>query len=300
MGSDDLDKDGSASATDERRTEHSLEDAAQCARCGYVLYGLADDQGCPECAFPVGASRQGPWLKFADPRWLRRLTIGAFIVMVTTTVVSPYHVLIYFLPNFTASWYLAMGIPILFVLDLAGYWLLSAPDPSHVGEQVSVSMRSGLRLSLLASLGVWVITVIYFYILRLGIGNEYLILVAVGILVGTVTYFFRLSVIGLIATRIPDPRCERLAGFLRFAYLVPFVVFRVFGMLGYWLYLQSTRGQVEFQLPRWCLTLTGMLLIVAWGFVVYLLVRFALLIWREYRVACSGTDQSASHSAGNS
>jgi len=146
LRSEDSNYDAPFAALDATGDEAALDDVARCARCGYLLYGLTDEQRCPECAFPAGASRQGPWLKFADPQWLRRLMIGAFIVMVTTSVLSLYHVLVFFFPAVTANWYVGICFPVLFLLDLAGYWLLSSPDPSHVGEQVSASTRSGLRL----------------------------------------------------------------------------------------------------------------------------------------------------------
>ena len=286
MSSDDLDKDGSASATGEMRTEQSLEDAAQCARCGYALYGLADDQRCPECAFPVGASRQGPWLKFADPRWLRRLTIGAFIVMVTTTLLSLYQMVAPFFPAFTAHRFIALAMPVLFVLDLAGYWLLSEPNPRKVGEQITVTMRSALRFALFVSISLFIFSTFISDMLGIGVGYPFLRLLVIENLIAVITAFLRISVIGLISARIPDARCKTLANALRIGFIIPFAMLQAIGLLLFWQYLAMfAGGSVEIEIPLWCRPVAGFLTFIAWLFLTYLFIRFARLLRREYRVA---------------
>ena len=53
--------------------------ALKCAACGYDLRGLPDDGRCPECGAAVAESRQAVSLFRADPRWLRRLELGAWL-----------------------------------------------------------------------------------------------------------------------------------------------------------------------------------------------------------------------------
>lgn len=48
-----------------------------CFRCGYNLRGLAVDGRCPECGVTVRLSQAGRHLAASDPRWRRRLQLGA-------------------------------------------------------------------------------------------------------------------------------------------------------------------------------------------------------------------------------
>ena len=276
------------------------QDATRCARCGYLLFGLADEQRCPECGFSVGASRQGPWLKFADPTWLRRLLIGAMIVMVTTTMLSIYYVAGYFFPTYLSNEYLSLCLAILFVLDLSGYWLLSEPDPSRVGEQGALGTRSALRISLFASFGVFLVSIVYQDVLQLGLNERYLLILVVGTLVSTITLFVRFSVIGMVSQRIPDARCARLASSMRVVYVISYAMFRVLGLLEFWWYLRFMRGATGFELPSWCRPFSGLIMFVVWLALVYLLVRFARILRSEYRGVMRRSNNSFSALAGDS
>lgn len=54
-----------------------------CARCGYDIRGLGDQQVCPECATPVRLSRLGSLLAGAGEDSLQRLRFGARVLMWT-------------------------------------------------------------------------------------------------------------------------------------------------------------------------------------------------------------------------
>jgi|GEM_PF-5287523 len=285
LRSEDSNYDAPGSALDTPGDEAALVDADRCARCGYLLYGLADEQRCPECAFPVGASRQGPWLKFADPTWLRRIVIGAMVVAFTTAVMSATP-LIWQLP-FTAwqhAW-LSFGLSIIYIFDLAGYWLLTDPDPSGVGDAVGINVRKALRLFLLISFGVFVIAVIDRHILGSPSDTRVLAIWSVGEVVGFVAWIFRFGVLRRLAGRIPDIRCARLAGALRYGYVIPSTCFDVLMIFQYWQYLRLMTIGTMIELPSWLKPGVGIALFIAWLFVVYLMVRQARLLRREYRSA---------------
>src|SRR5688572_24711285 len=68
----------------------NVEDA--CFRCGYALHGIADDQPCPECGLLAARSRQvTDELHHTRPRWLRRLSIGVWLMLlaVVAAAVAP-------------------------------------------------------------------------------------------------------------------------------------------------------------------------------------------------------------------
>jgi len=56
---------------------------APCLRCGYDLASLPLEGVCPECALPVSRSVSGDLLRFADPRWSRRVHRGLRVVFRT-------------------------------------------------------------------------------------------------------------------------------------------------------------------------------------------------------------------------
>ena len=58
----------------------------ECFRCGYALVGIADDQPCPECGLLAARSRRATdELHLARPAWLRRLSIGTWLILAAIT-----------------------------------------------------------------------------------------------------------------------------------------------------------------------------------------------------------------------
>ena len=50
-----------------------------CRRCGYNLRSLARDARCPECSFPVIRCLRRDDLGYGDPRYVRRVALGAYL-----------------------------------------------------------------------------------------------------------------------------------------------------------------------------------------------------------------------------
>ncbi len=60
----------------------SVDTTDECYRCGYVLQGIADDQPCPECGLLAQRSRRpSEELYDTHPRWLRRLSLGVWLLL---------------------------------------------------------------------------------------------------------------------------------------------------------------------------------------------------------------------------
>jgi hypothetical protein len=61
-------------------TEPMVQD--ECFRCGYDLRGIANDQPCPECGLLAERSRRvTDELHNSRPRWLRRLSLGVWLML---------------------------------------------------------------------------------------------------------------------------------------------------------------------------------------------------------------------------
>jgi hypothetical protein len=54
-----------------------------CLQCGYNLRGLDPAGRCPECGADIALSTRGDLLRFANPDWLRRVKLGADLMLAT-------------------------------------------------------------------------------------------------------------------------------------------------------------------------------------------------------------------------
>jgi hypothetical protein len=54
-----------------------------CLQCGYNLRGLDPASRCPECGADITRSTRGDLLRFANPDWLRRVKLGADLMLAT-------------------------------------------------------------------------------------------------------------------------------------------------------------------------------------------------------------------------
>jgi len=121
-----------------------------CRKCGYNLRGQLAEGICPECATPVGRALQGDYLKFADPKWLETLASGmnwilwgVVVGVITGGLVGGGVFLCMALPaNLVPFLVLPLGL-----IPLIGYWKITTPDPSGVGERDGVSARRLIRVT---------------------------------------------------------------------------------------------------------------------------------------------------------
>ncbi len=116
---------------------------------------------CPECSLPVERSIHGDELAFCHPAWVKRLETGArvtFIGLLVSIVGGfPLLILVSMLSgggigfgSMMALW--AIGQAAMSAVVVVGVWMLTAPDPGHLGDERALSARRLARWCILAQL----------------------------------------------------------------------------------------------------------------------------------------------------
>ena len=95
-------------ATEDPAPDPGVAASDDCYRCGYALRGIADEQPCPECGLVALRSRRpSDELHNTRPRWLRRISLGAGLMLVALLSVPVWPVLL----SLALDWALAPGRP---------------------------------------------------------------------------------------------------------------------------------------------------------------------------------------------
>jgi hypothetical protein len=206
-----------------------------CRRCGYNLRGLREAGRCPECGTPIGLSTHGDLLRFADPTWVEKLAQGVRWMLWGIVVSIGVGISGVCLTGITAG-----GPAIQEVLGLLGSlvavygaWLLTAPDPSRIGEDRYVTARKVVRFGLIIGLlnqgimiGIEASPTVSKYV------AIFLVIPAILCgLVGVVAEFAKFLYMEKLAGRIPDPKLAGFARFLRWAYSIGLGALVLFGGL---------------------------------------------------------------------
>jgi predicted Zn-ribbon and HTH transcriptional regulator len=140
-------------------------DERPCLQCGYSLARLPVDGRCPECSAEVIRSLQGNLLVYSAPPFVRRLSFGATCILggvILFTIWIGTQLLPAMDLGRTISSRIVFAAISVFagVLSLAGWWLLSSPDPALVGQDRSIGSRKVLRLTLLVAVAAIVVGLI--------------------------------------------------------------------------------------------------------------------------------------------
>jgi len=177
-----------------------------CRRCGDNLRGLPRDGKCPECNAPAEISISNDLLRYSEPTYLHTLRRGIHLIFLG--IITGFVAAILTVVLFRSAGASPLGALVRFaaaIPDLVGSWMLTAPDPSGVGESRYGTIRRTIRYCIIAGaadsfidtmLGVGSIphaTLLGFKVLS--------ILVEIAKLVGQIALLAYLS---QLAIRIPD------------------------------------------------------------------------------------------------
>jgi hypothetical protein len=187
-----------------------------CRKCSYNRRGLPTEGRCPECGTPVGLSLQGDLLRYSDPQWLDTLRqgiklmligIGIVVLAAIATVVSAavhHRGVVLTLVSWAGN-----------ITMLAGTWLLTAPDPSGLGEERYGKARKLVRVALIGDL---VGSFISFANLAGPVAPGMAMLIGIAVFISgalaLIGYIAQLYYIERLAMRIPDEGLAARAHFL--------------------------------------------------------------------------------------
>lgn len=204
-----------------------------CRKCGYNLRGLSPDGRCPECGTAVGYSLQGDLLRFCDPNWVDILRGGASLFIWGIVTIFVGSIAGSFLQASTGSPVLAiLAILAGWVLTTVGWWKMTEPDPSGLGEDRYGTPRKIIRIALIVSIFAQVIDHLP-QLTKLDPASALAVQVVAVVLglVGIVGFFAQLLYLKRLALRIPDAQLSGRAGFLMKALPISYGAMIVLGIL---------------------------------------------------------------------
>jgi len=177
-----------------------------CRRCGYDLKGLDPHSRCPECGTAVGRTIYGgDLLRFAPPEWVEKLASGMLWIIVAVLG----SIALGLLANFAVPVIGLAGDVSLSVVSLAGYWLVTTPDPSMDLSREGISARVVARWGAVAAI-IGGLVVSFLQVQQLQAPSVPLMIVAIALAIVGVAGYFALFVYGRrLALRIPDDGLAR-------------------------------------------------------------------------------------------
>ena len=210
-----------------------------CRKCGYNLRGLTPSMRCPECGTAVGYSLQGDLLRFCDPNWVDTLRRGVAMIIGGVAVIF-LGILVTIPLAFAVAdtnpelivILMAAAVVVGYVLMTVGWWFLTQPDPSGIGEDQYGTARKIIRVALIVGIAQSLLAlVVAFASVDEGLMMGLSVVILLAAVVGVVGLFAELSYLKDIALRIPDQKLSDRAHFLMYALGITYAVTQVIGVV---------------------------------------------------------------------
>lgn len=228
---------------------HTIAADTPCRKCGYNLRGLLSDAKCPECGTPAGVSLYGDLLRYSDPTWLANLAKGVKLILIGVLVAIVVGfgtgVLVAMMGPRNGAFFIRLVALPGSILGLIGGWLLTAPDPSGIGEDRYGTVRKIIRV-------VIVIGALH-SVANVAIDQPTLapnarlihqMILGISEIVGVVGTVAQLYYLQMIAERIPDQKISQRAKFLKIAIPSCAIPVIILGLLAQWLAGGAVRGRL--------------------------------------------------------
>lgn len=204
-----------------------------CLVCGFDLVGLPVAGVCPECGQPVQRSLQGNLLCYSSPGYIALLHRGVFLVQ--TSIIAQILgfilmiLLVAVLPAIRGSAGPNWNIPahvagvIASLGGLAGWWLLSSPDPAYSGANSGGTARRVVRITVAVHACTTILYEVFGSFNPAAVSKStvqspqsMLVLVAyiVSIIAWVAWFFAAMRYVQWLAPRLPDEKVYRRAKLL--------------------------------------------------------------------------------------
>ncbi len=123
-----------------------------CRTCGYNLRGLSLRGECPECRTPVHRALHGDRLSYSDPRWVRMLARGMWLLNAALGCSVVLIVLLLLVQPLREHAWLPTSLALaLGGIAVAGAWLVTQRDPADTERDPPVTWRRTLRVAIIAA-----------------------------------------------------------------------------------------------------------------------------------------------------
>ncbi len=195
-----------------------------CPRCGYNVRGVPGDARCPECGLAVELALRGDRIRFGDPAWIMSLAHGVRLIL-WSIATSIFAGILSAVPGMVVTPTIAPVVTLLALLAATshalGAWLLTAADPSGLGEASCATPRKVVRVLVPISLASAIVGGLG---ATLGFGLLQPLIAAAALLAGAAVQVAVLVYVERLCRRVPDPAMAERARVIRWGVLVSYGV----------------------------------------------------------------------------